>query len=324
VTNSASSSGAERAAVRFPDTDELVAIAKSLLTAWSVPIDHVEVLALAENVSFLVETPVGRRVLRWSRPGYQSVASVRSELEWRAALVSHGCAIAAAEATQAGGQVAVVDGRIATLVEWLPGTTLSEHHDVVFVAEQLGQLVSSMRAVRFSPSPEFRRFTWSTASLVGPEPQWGGFAALDVLDHATRVDLIRRRDRVWRTLIDAPSPLVLSHADIRPVNVLIDGSHVRVIDFDDCGFARPDYDLATFLAEVPVADANELRDVHDAWCQAPGQAGEAITWSLVQARLLAFLGWLHRHPDHPSRLSDVTTALRRFALVDEIVDGVGR
>ena len=53
----------------------------------------------------------------------------------------------------------------------------------------------------------------------------------------------------------------LVHADIRLANLLVDDGHVRVIDFDDCGFAWFMYDFATtvsFMEDHPRVP--ELRD----------------------------------------------------------------
>ncbi len=42
----------------------------------------------------------------------------------------------------------------------------------------------------------------------------------------------------------------LVHADIRLANLLVDGEHVRVIDFDDCGFSWFMYDFATTVSFI--------------------------------------------------------------------------
>ena len=40
------------------------------------------------------------------------------------------------------------------------------------------------------------------------------------------------------------------HADIRLANLLVDGEHVRVIDFDDCGWSWFMYDFATTVSFI--------------------------------------------------------------------------
>ena len=42
----------------------------------------------------------------------------------------------------------------------------------------------------------------------------------------------------------------LIHADMRLANLLIDGDHVTLIDFDDCGFCWHLYDLAASLSFI--------------------------------------------------------------------------
>ena len=53
--------------------------------------------------------------------------------------------------------------------------------------------------------------------------------------------------RGWRRFGDGPSRFGLVHADLRLANLLVDGDHITVIDFEDCGFSWYLYDLACAL-----------------------------------------------------------------------------
>jgi Ser/Thr protein kinase RdoA (MazF antagonist) len=314
---------AERDAVRFPNHDELLAIGTRLLRAWEgCDADtEIDVLAVAENVSFVVRGASNDKVLRWSRPGYQTATTVRSEMAWRIALRNAGLNVAEPHRTAAGGFVAAVDGLLATLVDWLPGDAVTvdsvpSHAASLSVAQQLGRLSASMQHVGWAAPAWFARMTWDGDALLGPQSTWGSCLDLVELAPAQRSLLIAARDRVRRRLLDDTTPLVLSHSDVRPVNVLVHNGVVSVIDLDDCGYTWPLYDAATYLAEVP----GDVEAIADAWLhgyRSVAAVDDALLWDLVIARLLAFLGWLHRHPDHASRADDAANALGRLtALLD--------
>ena len=57
----------------------------------------------------------------------------------------------------------------------------------------------------------------------------------------------------------------LVHADIRLANLLVDGDHVRVIDFDDCGFSWFMYDFATTVSFME--DHPRVPELRDAWVE---------------------------------------------------------
>ncbi len=66
---------------------------------------------------------------------------------------------------------------------------------------------------------------------------------------AEELALLGRLDETLRRRLAAygqgPDRFGLVHADIRLANLLVDGEHVRVIDFDDCGWSWFMYDFAT-------------------------------------------------------------------------------
>jgi Ser/Thr protein kinase RdoA (MazF antagonist) len=307
---------AERDAVRFPSHQELLAIGTRLLSAWDCADADVAVLAIAENVSFLVSGDNAPKVLRWSRPGYQSVDAVRSEVAWRYALRNAGVDLAAVHRCRDGESVGVVDGLVATLVDWVPGEAVTidsvpSHEDSMAVAHQLGRLSASMQQCAWTQPSSFTRMTWDADALLGPQSTWGSCLDLAELVGAQRSVLIAARDRVRRRLLDDTTPFVLSHSDVRPVNVLVYEGVASLIDLDDCGYTWPLYDAATYLAEVH-GDINAIAAAWLAGYRTMAPVDDALLWDLVIARLLAFLGWLHRHPNHITRTQDVASALNRL------------
>ena len=91
----------------------------------------------------------------------------------------------------------------------------------------------------------------------------------------------------------------LVHADIRLANLLVDGGHVRVIDFDDCGFAWFMYDFATTVSFME--DHPRVPELRDAWLDgyrsvAPlDAADEAELDTFVMLRRLLLVAWIGSH-----------------------------
>jgi hypothetical protein len=101
-------------------------------------------------------------------------------------------------------------------------------------------------------------------------------AALDAAEHALPepVEHARRRLVDWlqqmldeevdrqRVLDEHGGPETLVHGDLWPMNVFVLGSddqpHVRLIDWDHVGVARPTYDLSTLLMRFPSEQHGEI------------------------------------------------------------------
>ena len=77
--------------------------------------------------------------------------------------------------------------------------------------------------------------------------------------------LLGARDRLHAALTRYGKPartFSLIHADLHPRNVLIDGAHAAVIDFDDAGFGWHQYDLA--VAVIGYQDHPDFVSFRDA------------------------------------------------------------
>ena len=91
----------------------------------------------------------------------------------------------------------------------------------------------------------------------------------------------------------------LVHADIRLANLLADDGHVRVIDFDDCGFAWFMYDFATTVSFME--DHPRVPELREAWLEgyrsvAPlDAADEAELDTFVMLRRLLLVAWIGSH-----------------------------
>ncbi len=121
-------------------------------------------------------------------------------------------------------------------------------------------------ARQWSRPSSFRRFAWDYDTTLGASGHWGRWQdglglGPDELDLLGRLDAtIRRRLEAYGR---SPERFGLVHADIRLANLLVDGPHVRVIDFDDCGFSWFMYDFATTVSFFE--DHPHVPELKDAW-----------------------------------------------------------
>jgi len=156
------------------------------------------------------------------------------------------------------------------------------------------------------PLPEgFQRHALDADGLMGPAPFWGPF-----WDHAVfsaeRDRLLGLRDRLHAALTRYGKPartFSLIHADMHPRNVLIDGAHAAVIDFDDAGFGWHQYDLAvalvsyqdhphfTLFRDACIAGYRSVRAIAD--------ADLALLPMFLLIRDMAQIGWFHQRPELP-------------------------
>lgn len=56
---------------------------------------------------------------------------------------------------------------------------------------------------------------------------------------------------MFNSLQPNPSELIFSHGDLNPLNVLIVGNQVRLIDFEYSGYYPVGFDIAQLLSERP-------------------------------------------------------------------------
>ena len=111
--------------------------ARRALSSWAVNVVGVERVSVSENIVLRVRAADGGGyVLRLHRPGYHTLAELRSEQRWTAALARAGVDVPVVVATRRGEGYAPValgvgDGewRYAGLLEWVDGITLGEAID---------------------------------------------------------------------------------------------------------------------------------------------------------------------------------------------------
>ncbi len=303
------------------DRATLRAIAERALDEWAICAAQLERISVSENTVFRVDTDAGETyVLRIHRPGYHTLAELKSEQRWTAALKLAGIGVPLPRLTREGHGYATVpvpqstETRHVGIVEWFEGVTLSsimaQAPDMQTLAlhfDQLGRIAARIhnQAVGWQIPDGFQRHAFDADGFMGDAPFWGPFWVLPELKAAEREHILNARRAIHRTLSDygkGDGIYSLIHADLHPDNLLVNGDQLHVIDFDDSGFGWHQYELAVALdayrkpphfevaRDALVAGYRSERNLSD-------EAIELLPMFLL-IRSLALLGWLHERPEH--------------------------
>jgi Ser/Thr protein kinase RdoA (MazF antagonist) len=296
---------------------DLQVMAADSAARWGIKDASVTLVNLSENATFFLgDRASGRElVLRMHRVGYSSADEIRSELAWMNALRRDGVIETAAPLPSLDGELVQTlvspsgrPPRLAVAFERLPGKEPEAGADAPRWFERLGELTARMHAHAKSwKTPHgFRRKRWDMDAMVGEKGYWGSWRdaaglnppGIAVLEQA--LSLIRRRLDSYGA---GAERFGLVHADLRLANLLADGAHLRIIDFDDCGFSWFLYDFATAVSFIE-NDAM-VPELLRAWVAgyvkaAPLSAEEAreIPTFVVLRRIL-LTAWLASHAEVP-------------------------
>lgn len=285
-----------------------------------------------ENAVWRMRLPGGQlAALRLHRPGYQTADAIRSELWFCDALAAQGLPVPRCLPTLTGqGLVETGQGGYASAVAWLPGQPLgaasvplggpvalqlARHH-------ALGRLLARVHGATetLDLAPDFTRPSWSLEGLLGDTPFWGRFWEHPALTPAEMGQMQVLRDELRNALTPytAATRKIPVHADVLRENVLVEGTSLALIDFDDSGFGYPLFDLGTVMSQNLYEPARaELRQ---ALIEGYSE-GRAVDGHLVDlftlARCLASVGWTMGRlaPDNPIMRSHIARALQCAELV---------
>ena len=251
-----------------------------------------------ENHVFEMVLPSGARAaLRLHRAGYQTAGAIRSELWWCASLAAAGLPVPAVLPTLDGRDlVTLEDGRHASAIAWMEGEALGEASlpfqrplpEVLELYHRLGRLLVQVHRVTdgLTLPDGFTRPRWDLEGLVGATPLWGRFWEHPAATPDQRRILIKARDALRERLA---GEIGLIHADVLRENVLVNGSAVSLIDFDDSGFGFRLHDLGTAL--VQTVQHPEHPVLRDALMAGYGTKDTAMVEAFTLARTLASVGW---------------------------------
>jgi Ser/Thr protein kinase RdoA (MazF antagonist) len=297
---------------------ELTQMVAQGLPRWQLsPATTISLLNVSENATFGLHDPVGARdlVLRVHRVGYCTADEIRSELTWINALRTDRVIETAAPIAGSNGELVQSfespsgrPSRYAVAFERLPGREPDAGGDTVPWFERLGELSARMHAHAraWELPPGFRRRRWDLDAMVGPTGYWGPWRAAIGLDASGIATLEQALTFITERIGHfgmGPERFGLIHADLRLANLLVSEPHLRIIDFDDCGFSWFLYDFASavsFIEHEPI-----VPELLRAWVTgyrrvAPLSAEElALIPTFVVLRRILLMAWLASHAEIP-------------------------
>ncbi len=284
-------------------------LGRTALSEFGVEPIALEPLVHAENTTFKVTSPQGKFCLRISRPGYQSTANLRSEIAFLADLRAEGFRVPSP--WQARVVTAAVpdvpEPRDCVLFAWMEGEFRREVRTSPKEAALVGRTMAAMHdfALRWTPPAGFERqrgHHWAylergALPIDAPNP---------MLSEEDR-RLALETEAMARELLNAiPKDAAnwgLIHADLHVGNLLFEGEHLNVIDFDDLGWGYWLSDFAAALAyETMREEYPTIRDVmlggYAEVRPLPPDA-ERLLPRLIQTRCYSVIDWVLQRSDNP-------------------------
>ncbi len=292
-------------------------LAKSVLPLWGLEGASLDIIKVRENAVFRVDTTDATKlVLRIHRANYHTNEELHSELQWIRALSEAGIETPEVIPTLAGELSVVPDTDVVGLPRqvdvfaWVDGEQLGRVEEgldgdletQVRSFETIGELAARVhnQATSWELPNGFVRHAWDTDGLTGEEPFWGRFWELEALSPAQKDLMIRTRQRIREELLafgQSAENYSMIHADMVGENVLVDGEHIRLIDFDDAGFGWHLFEMATSLY-FATAEGNyeSIRDAFVKGYRKQRTLSESDLEKLplfMLARATTYLGWVH-------------------------------
>jgi Ser/Thr protein kinase RdoA (MazF antagonist) len=292
-------------------TDEFRTELEGLLPAYGLPAGRFELINRSENTTFRVDAAAGGRpvVLRLYRVGQRIDAEIHSELDWMDALRTEaGVSTPRALLRRDGRRISNVSlpgGAVASCVlfEHLSGAEPAPEGLAPWF-ERLGAISAEihLHGRSWRRPPSFQRPLFDYITLIGPRAVWGSWERAPGLDAAAVVLLRQVSAEIAKRLAEYGREMDrfgLIHGDLRLANLLVDGPHVHVIDFDDCGTGWLLYDLSTSISLIE--HLPQAESFVEAWLRGyqrlvPLPAVHvAMVRHLIMMRRLQVLSWFGRN-----------------------------
>ena len=231
-----------------------------------------QLIAQRENLVYRA----GDWAIRAHRPNYRTFAEIEAELSLLAILNEANCEVPKPGVAQN------IDDQIYSSVSWINGKTLSELSNIPLdIFKALGHLLKKIQRV---PVPRLQRPIWDVDAILGEAPLWGRWQ-----DHP---DLTTEQYKIFSLLRSCPTlpELQLVHGDALRENVMVIGNIVYLIDFDDCAYSYPSFDIATILAKE--WQNRSYEDIKNALLIGYGSVAERELSFMLALRALTYVGWV--------------------------------
>lgn len=300
----------------MPEIEAYLSAARAALAAFGLPETEPHPIGKSENVVFRADAPDGTIwALRLHRPGYHALPALESERLLTAHLAGYGLIVPTGRRTTSGAWYAEVPApdpegsRVAGMTLWHPGQTLGSlvgedrGAETWHWYERTGALLADLHSATASwvPPAGFTRHRLDCDGLVGENPFWGRFWEATPLTPDERERLAHARELVAAHLAALADPQILIHADAHPANVLVTEGALGLIDFDDCAWGWPAFDMAVSLWSASRETRfPELRDRfltgYAARRPLPPDVLAQLSLFLLM-RTLMLIGWCDARPD---------------------------
>ena len=231
-------------------------VAYKALSHWNLQSSSISLMAERENRVFKVIDSNGKTyALRVHRLHYKSDIEILSELAWMKSLKISKILVPEPIAAKNGKFLINECGFQIDLLSWLKGKPIGvtggslDLFNRVEVFFDLGRLLATLhnQSDHWELPPDFSRPNWDKDGILGPKPVWGKFWENPSLNIREKNLFEEGRNKALKILSSKDFDFGLIHADMVRENILIDGSSLAIIDFDDCGFGYRLFDLATAL-----------------------------------------------------------------------------
>jgi len=318
-----------------------ISVAERTLAEYGLsPNSALHLLNLSENATYAVEdaTTDTRSILRVHRENYHLSHQIESELDWLDALRRDSDITVPTVLPATDGRRVVtvrVNGTDRHVVHFamVAGAEPDEETVTVDDFHTLGQITAALHghSHAWTRPAGFSRFAWDWAHSLGAEARWGRWQDADGVG-ADENQLLDRAQHLLRQRLESygsgPDRFGLIHADLRLANLLVDGSTITVIDFDDCGFGWFFYDFGTAVSFIE--DDPALPEWQDSWTtgyrtrRPLAAADEGMLPSFVLLRRLMLLAWMGTHShSKESRTKAITYAEGTCALAERYLNSNG-
>jgi Ser/Thr protein kinase RdoA (MazF antagonist) len=287
------------------------------------PEAKVSLINVSENSTFRVDDPhTGRRAaLRVSRPNYHSEAAIESELSWMDALREEGVVEPPVPiAARDGSRVTTVEvngagpARHVVLFEWLAGRAPDTGGDLLPSFRLLGRLAARMHShgAKWQRPAWFTRYSCDYEAALGQKAMWGRWQDALGLGREEREVLTQLDSEIRRRLAGlgkGSEHFGLAHCDLRLANLLVDGEHSHLIDFDDCGFSWYMYDFGTAVSFIE--DDPRVPELMLAWIDGYkaerhlSRSNQEILPTMVMFRRLLLVGWVGSHHEYAEEAAEL-------------------
>jgi Ser/Thr protein kinase RdoA (MazF antagonist) len=296
--------------------DQLATLARQASEHWHLPNPAITLAGYTNNAVFRVESGDDRYALRVHRPGHKPRAWIDSERAWLQALDAT-LRVPHPVGDVFSGSLPAYDGPVyASLATWIPGEPATLANLTPARLEAVGRLVAELHRTPFDAPPDFDRPTLDADGLFGPGGPYDpgdGLRYFDA-DALTVIDSAVEQVKAAMHALGSQSTGLI-HADLIAKNILLDGDHIGLIDFDDCAYGYYPYDLTplVWLARgTPQAGEIQTAIWRGYRAGRPAAQAEAEHFpAFLAARHIASCRWVAGNADHPALRGQVVSILRQ-------------